>query len=235
VSAKARWKRLWWLAAMFAAAMLAALAVLFVVFGGSTGSAPKDAPGDAPKDVIDTAARGPGSPSGSWPRSHDTALAAAESTEAEPPGMPAMPDTDDSEYPVDLERLRSQIPDNLYWRLGEPTLDPETLRTRAEEEQRWNELYGKVQSSTATEDEVHRYYEHRRQLSHDYIEFASLVLETYGDRLPERDRGMYELSIELHTARLAEIPRQVEDALARRSAHEQRKKEWQESQGNPAR
>jgi hypothetical protein len=224
VSANARWKRLWWLAAMLVAAGLAL--VLVVCFKGSTRS--------GPGGVVE-AARGEGSPAGSGPWSdhapgsalaggQGAAVAAAGSPEDEPPAM------GENEYLVDMERLRSQIPDNLYWRLGEPTMDPQTLKARAEEEQRWNALFGKIQSSTASEDEVHRYYEHRRQLSDDYIEFASLVLETYGDRLPERDRGMYELSITLHTARLTEIPRLVDDALARRSAHEQRKKEWLESQ-----
>jgi hypothetical protein len=52
------------------------------------------------------------------------------------------------------------------------------------------------------------------------------VLQEHGAELPDRDRGMYELSVKLHSARLEEIPRQTADALARREAHEQRREEW---------
>lgn len=136
-------------------------------------------------------------------------------------------------YPVDLERLRAKLPENLYWQLGEPTQDPQVLQMRAEEEARWNELYGKVQSSTASEEEIHRYYDHRRQLSEDYLAFSSLVLEEYGEKLPERDRGLYELSIKMHRTRLSEIPRQTEEALARKDAHGKRREEWQKGGQGP--
>jgi hypothetical protein len=71
-------------------------------------------------------------------------------------------DESGNEYPVDLERLRARISDNLYWRLGAPSKDPQVLQARAEEEQRWNQLYGKVLSGTASEEEIRRYYDHRR-------------------------------------------------------------------------
>jgi hypothetical protein len=129
-------------------------------------------------------------------------------------------------YPVDLTRLREKLPGNMYFRLGEPTEDPAVLEMRAEEERRVNELFGKVQSSTASEEEIHRYYEYRRELSEDYIEFSRLVLDEYGDELPDRDRGLYELSIKMHKGRLEAIPRQIEDALARRRAHDERRKQW---------
>ncbi|WP_428265052.1 hypothetical protein [Haliangium sp.] len=137
----------------------------------------------------------------------------------------------DSEYPVDLEYLRTQIPDNVYWRLGAPTEDPEILRQRQEEEARWNQLFGKVQSGTASEAEIRQYYDHRRQLSEDYVEFANLVLSQYGEVLPERDRGLYELGIEMHSTRLAEIPQGIDDALARKREQDQRRQDWQREQG----
>lgn len=142
------------------------------------------------------------------------------------PASAAPADDDAGAYPVDLEHLRAQLPDNLYFRLGAPTDDPALLQERADEERRWNDLHGKIQSNTATEEEIRSYYDHRRELSEDYLEFASLVLEEYGDKLPERDRGLYELSIKMHKKRLEEIPRNIEDALARRSAHEKKREEW---------
>ncbi|MCG8417126.1 MAG: hypothetical protein MJE77_04180 [Proteobacteria bacterium] len=135
-------------------------------------------------------------------------------------------DVANNEYPVSLDDLRERLPDNLYWRFGAPTKDPQILRARAEDEKRWNERYGKVLSNTASEAEVRAYYDHRRQLSEDYIEFATLVLKEYGERLPDRDQRLYELSIELHSARLAEIPRQIADALERKKAQDRRREEW---------
>jgi hypothetical protein len=136
-------------------------------------------------------------------------------------------------YPVKLEEVRARLPDNLYWKRDAPTKDPEELRRRAEEEQRWNELFGKVQAGEATEEEIQRYYDYRRQLSEDYIAFASLMLTEYGDRLPERDQGLIALSIRMHRDRLAEVPRQLDEALARKRLQDQRREQWQRSGNAP--
>jgi hypothetical protein len=87
-----------------------------------------------------------------------------------------------------------------------------------------------VLSGTASEEEIRRYYDHRRQLSRDYVDFARLVLEEYPDELPERDRGLYEMSIEMHTTRLAEIPGQIEEARARKQDQDRRREEWRRGQ-----
>ncbi|WP_437733791.1 hypothetical protein [Sorangium sp. So ce1335] len=71
-------------------------------------------------------------------------------------------DTAGSGYPVDPGRPRSQLPDNLSWQLGAQTDDPREVEARAAEQRRWEELLGKVQSSTASEEEILRYHEHRR-------------------------------------------------------------------------
>lgn len=222
-----RSKGVYWIAAV----ALAALLVVLLVgsprdprpAGGAPGQEAKTAAalGEAPAAV---APRDPGDsrPDPSGAPGVDADAGAAPISEAEPVALP------EGDYVVDLERLRAQLPDNLYWRLGEPTKDPQALKARAEEEQRWNELFGKVQSNTASAGEIQDYYDHRRRLSEDYLEFASLVLQEYGDELPERDRGMYELSVRMHRTRLEEIPRQTEDALARKRAHDARKDQWQQ-------
>jgi hypothetical protein len=56
------------------------------------------------------------------------------------------------------------------------------------------------------------------------------VLQEYPGKLPERDRGLYEISIEMHATRLAEIPRQIEEALARKQGQDRRREEWQRGQ-----
>jgi DNA anti-recombination protein RmuC len=134
---------------------------------------------------------------------------------------------------VDLEQLRERLPSNLYWELAAPTKDPQVLRKRAEEGQRWNELYGKVQSNTATDEEIHQYYDHRRQVSEDFIAFASMVLREYGGQLSEQERGLYELSIQMHRTRLEELPGQVENALTRKGVQDDRRKQWRDGGQGP--
>ena len=158
------------------------------------------------------------------------------SSSATPPSLPA-PDQDidpDEEppttlptdgaapYPVDLEAMRASMPDNLYWVLGAPTKDPAVLRMREERARSSNELYGKVLSTTATEEEIERYYSERQRVSGDYIQFAERVLAEHREELPEEHIGMYELSLRLHRARLDQIPRDKQDALTRLHAKQGR-------------
>jgi len=131
-----------------------------------------------------------------------------------------------SERLVDLTHLRERLPGNLYWRMGAPTKDPNLLRWREEEEQRWNRLNGKVLSNTATEEEIHAYYAHRRRVSEDFMAFATLVLQEEGDRLSEPERGLYELSIRMHRTRLEELPQQLEEALTRKRFQALRRTAW---------
>jgi len=196
-----------------------------------------DTPDDAPGQVARTAPTAAREP----PVSTPTAPSAP--TSRPPPQAPVAPpalsspdDTfpadDTGQHPVDLAKLREELPDNLYWKLGAPTKDPQVLQQREEETRRWNALLGKVLSNTATEEEIHQYYEHRREVSEDFIQFASRVLEQYGPRLPEQERGLYELSIRMHTTRLEEIPRETDDALARKQRQDQLRENWR---GGPAR
>ncbi|MCC6556575.1 MAG: hypothetical protein IT372_26750 [Polyangiaceae bacterium] len=197
------------------AASLAGAVLLF----GRTGSAPVPARAPAP-----AAPRPPAAAPLDAPRA---ARGAAPRADPGDDATGADPDpASGGEYPVDLEALRARMPDNLYWLLGAPTDDPMVLQQRAEEEVRWNELFGKVQSGTASEEEIADYYDHRQRLSEDYLAFATAVLEEHRDDLPERDVGLYELSRDLHRKRLAEIPRQLEAALARKKEQDERRAAW---------
>lgn len=131
---------------------------------------------------------------------------------------------------VDLEEVRRALPDNLYWQTSVPTEDLRELDRRAEERARWNDEYGKVLSNTATEQEIEAYYAHRQRVSEDAIEFANHLLNHYEDVLPPKDVGLLELAIELHLARLEEIPGQIADANQRREAHEAARQAWLEEQ-----
>ncbi|WP_375766251.1 hypothetical protein NR798_31735 [Archangium gephyra] len=215
-----RSKILPWLLAASAAVLL--ILVLAGVF--RSGPSTDDAPAQAPRAAV-PAQRSPAPEPASTPpvfAAGQDAGVAAGPIAASPPEAPAR-------HPVDLEKLRTLLPGNLYWEMGVPTKDPEVLRKRDEEGRRWNELYGKVQSNTATEQEIHQYYEHRRKVSEDSIAFASMVLEQYGAELPEQEQGLYALSIRMHRTRLEELPRQIDEALARKSAQDQRRETWRGS------
>jgi hypothetical protein len=83
-----------------------------------------------------------------------------------------------------------------------------------------------VLSNTATEQEIRDYFALRYRLSSEYIEFANYLLDHYRDDIPERDVGLLELAVELHLARLEEIPRQQADAFERKQKHDAAREAW---------
>ena len=131
---------------------------------------------------------------------------------------------------IDLREAQAVMPDNLYWQLGAPTKDPEVLAAREEEKKRRNEQYGMVLSGDANEQEVRAYYDYRTQLSTDFLEFAKWMQNRYGDKVNDEFRGLLDLSIKLHTARLAQIPGELADALERSLEREKIRKDWQREQ-----
>jgi hypothetical protein len=131
---------------------------------------------------------------------------------------------------VDFDEVRALLPDNLYWTMAFPTKDPAVLEQRAAERARWNVEYGKVLSNTATAEEVDAYYAERERLSRDYAAFAGFLLAKYSDKLPKRDAALLKLSVEMHMAKLQEIPRQIAEAHERRKAQEAVRQAWLEEQ-----
>jgi hypothetical protein len=131
---------------------------------------------------------------------------------------------------VDLNAIRAAMPDNLYWKMAVPTQDPEVLRKRGEERERWNIEYGKVLSNTATDEEIDAYYGERQRLSEDYLEFIVYLLTNYGYQIPRRDVAALKLAAEMHNARLEEIPRQIAEAHERRKAHDAARRAWLKEQ-----
>jgi hypothetical protein len=125
------------------------------------------------------------------------------------------PAADTPPYPVDLTWLRTRLPDSRYWELAAPTADPVVAKARAESAKRSNADYGRILAGEASEKEIRDYYEEKRQISQDYLELAEVVLKEKGEELPERDRGLFELTANLHRARLIQIQRDLADALSR--------------------
>ena len=131
---------------------------------------------------------------------------------------------------LDLNAVRAALPDNLYWKMAAPTKDPELLRWREEERERWNVEYGKVLSNTATSDEIDAYFAGRKRLSDDYLEFVVHVLTNYGGAIPREGVALLKLAGEMHAARLEEMPRQIAEAHARHEAHDAARRAWLEDQ-----
>lgn len=131
---------------------------------------------------------------------------------------------------LDFDALHRQTPDSLYWSMAAPTDDPAVLEARAKAREERNRQYGKVVSNTATVEEIRDYYAYRRKLSEDYIEVLQLILDEHGDELSERDTGLFELTISMHAARLAEIPSKLDDALQRKAEYDRVKAQWQAEQ-----
>lgn len=127
---------------------------------------------------------------------------------------------------VDMDAVRRAMPDNLYFQLSAPTEDEAELERRRAERDRWNTEYGKILSGTGTEEEIRSFYDQRAQLSSDYIEFATYLLDHYRETLPERDVGMLELARRLHAARIEEIPRKVEEAYERKRQQDAARAAW---------
>ncbi|MHA7629171.1 hypothetical protein [Corallococcus sp. M7] len=224
MSTHARWKL-----PLGTAGVLVLAVGAWLVFGGQ---APEDAsPVAAPAPVTQAPAPPPPvfASTPAVPRAKDGGLDLVGAATAQV--QAAAPDPEAAPYPVDLEALRAKLPGNLYFEMDAPTKDPAELSRREGVKAKWNALYGKVLSNEASEEEVHQYYEHRRQVSEDAIAFATTMLQDYGDKLPSEHRGLLELSVNMHRTRLAEIPRQESEALSRRESHAQRQKEWRAGGG----
>jgi hypothetical protein len=143
------------------------------------------------------------SPSQSGSGSSGSAVATADPPRD--PGGPVrieddLPMRTEESYPLDLEKLRGQIPENLYWKLDAPTKDVAVAKERAARAKQRNTMLGRIQANEASEEEIRAYYAERRKVSTDYLELAKLVLAGKAGEVSERDRGLFELSVKIGRA-----------------------------------
>jgi len=131
---------------------------------------------------------------------------------------------------IDLREVKAVMPDNLYWKLGAPTKDPDELAAREEESKRRNEQYGRVLSGDADESEVDAYYDYRERLSSDYLEIADYMRRRFDGSLSEEFAGMLELAVKLHSARLARLPAEREASLEHSRERAKVREDWKRQQ-----
>lgn len=135
-------------------------------------------------------------------------------------------DTADAWAQVDFDEIRAALPDSMYWKMAFPTKDPKILEEREKTRAEWNVQFGKVQSNTATDEEIDAYYGEQQKLSNDYLEFLVYLAEHYGNVVPRGEVGALKLAGEMHLARLEEIPRKIAEAKERHAAHETARQAW---------
>jgi len=172
-------------------------------------------------------------------RDPDGAVVPSRPSSATAPETPGPPSTDGIDLrtlpdtpwaKVDLDAIREVMPDNTFWTMAMPTTDPTVEAARASIRERWNREWGKVQSNTATAEEIDAYYAERQRVAQDYVEFATYLLAEYGKHLTERDVGLLKVAIELNLARLERFPREIALAQERRVAHDAARRAWKEQE-----
>ncbi len=146
------------------------------------------------------------------------------------PLSPVVEDTADQWARVDFDEIRRALPDSTYWKMAFPTKDPALLEERERIRAEWNAQFGKVQSNTATDEEIDAYYAEQQRISTDYVEFLVYLAEHYGNEVPRGEIGALKLAADLHLARLEEIPRKIAEAKERHTAHERARQAWLEEQ-----
>jgi len=180
------------------------------------------APASTPDQIA--AARPTASPAGSTAeRSRTSAHAAA------PAGPVQQPEYIEGLVygDIDLREARALMPDNLYWKLGSPTKDPDVLAARDEERRKRNEEYGRVLAGDANEDEVRAYYDYRRRLSSDYLQFAEFMARRYHDSDNKEFVGMLELAMKMHAQKLKDLDGELDAALQKSRDAAKARDEWQ--------
>jgi hypothetical protein len=125
------------------------------------------------------------------------------------------PPLDSKPFPVDLAELKKKMPDNVYWENDAPTDDEAILRRRHARAIELNRQLGKVLANEATVVEINAYYDQLERVSNDHLAFAEAVLNAGGEDLSERDRGLLEYGVVLHTQKLKELKVERADALRR--------------------
>jgi hypothetical protein len=131
---------------------------------------------------------------------------------------------------IDLREAKTLMPDNIYWQQGAPTKDPEELARREAEKKRRNEEYGRVLAGDASEDEVRDYYDYKKRVSEDYLEFSEFMARRYRSSDHKEMVGLLDLATKMHAEKLSQLGAELEDALARAREREKMREDWRRQQ-----
>ena len=130
---------------------------------------------------------------------------------------------------VDFEAIKTAMPDNQFWEMAMPTGDENVLATRQEKRNLLKIIEAEIAARHATEGEIRAYYDQQQMLSEDYVEAITVLLNKYGDVLPEEDYSGQTLARMMHLAKLQELPSKVTRALEERQKFVSQRTEWLEN------
>lgn len=131
---------------------------------------------------------------------------------------------------IDLREAKTLMPDNIYWQQGAPTKDPDELARREAEKKKRNEEYGRVLAGDASEDEVRAYYDYKKRVSEDYLEFAEFMARRYRSSDHKEMVGLLDMATKMHAEKLSQLPAELEDSLARAREREKVREDWRRQQ-----
>lgn len=130
---------------------------------------------------------------------------------------------------VDFDAIKAAMPNNRFWEMAMPTDDENVLASRQEKRNLLKIMETKIAARHASEGEILAYYDQQQALSEDYVEAITVLLNKYGDVLPEEDYSGQTLARTMHLARLQELPLKVTRALEERQQFVSQRAEWLEN------
>jgi hypothetical protein len=128
---------------------------------------------------------------------------------------------------IDLREAKALMPDNIYWQQGAPTKDPAELARREEEKKKRNEEYGRVLAGDASEDEVRAYYDYKKRVSEDYLQFSEFMARRYKGSEHTEMVGLLDMATKMHSELLQQLPAELEEALQRARDRAKVREDWQ--------
>ncbi|WP_236893172.1 DUF1461 domain-containing protein [Desulfoluna limicola] len=114
-------------------------------------------------------------------------------------------------FTPDMDRLREELPGNL----AIPPRDKDERWMRDEAKKSRNELFGRISSNIASDEEVHSYYDEQTLLTRDSIAMLEWILKEHEEEMGERDLARHHFLLDQFKKRLAAIPDRQARALKR--------------------
>ena len=128
---------------------------------------------------------------------------------------------------VDLEGMQREMPNNTFWVMAAPTTDEQVLEERERLREHWETLKNKITFNRASEEEIRTYFSEQEQISTDYVEFTTALINRYRDVLPEEDVGLQNVARSMHMTKLQEYPQQMTRALERLEFTRAKQADWE--------
>ena len=118
-------------------------------------------------------------------------------------------------FSPDLEAMRKALPGNQ----AIPAVDENEKWIRKEADKARRELYGRISSNVATDEEVNAYYYEQETLAQDSIAMLKWILDNHSHEMGKDDLARHTFLLEQFKKRLKAIPVRKERAMTRIRKH----------------